>query len=182
MHSPHVARFLTLVFGLSRLSKATFHAHCGAPGPAFPVPHLEVDRAEFRNAWETVNHELDDIFRSESPHLRSVSVHVTTLDHSIFSYHQTAAGYEKPQYKNVQPHSEDDNLHPIGELTQLFTVLATLHADLEGHIPSLDVSITRFIPQLEHTSMSSVDWDRITLRSLASQMSGLPREGQYLAT
>ncbi|KAF7541167.1 hypothetical protein G7054_g832 [Neopestalotiopsis clavispora] len=96
-------------------------------------------------------------------------------DPIIFEYHHTATLSATAENVTAQ------TLFPVGTLTQLFTVYSWLVATSDGCWAS---PITNFLPELKQTSLSpsqydidlAVDWDSITVGSLASHMSGLVRD------
>lgn len=76
-----------------------------------------------------------------------------------------------------------DTIFRIGSITKVFTVLAILAEDGFKHF---DEPITRYVPELAalkamqdaegRDPIMHVDWDDVTLRTLAGQMSGLVRD------
>ncbi|KAF9875144.1 beta-lactamase family protein [Colletotrichum karsti] len=90
-------------------------------------------------------------------------------DPVFFEYHHTAS--EAPKDSNLN----SDTAFPLGTLSQLFTVYAWLIEIGDGH---WGTSITQFLPELKSAVSTgfSVNWEEITIGSLAGHMSGLARE------
>ena len=56
-----------------------------------------------------------------------------------------------------------------------FTVLGLLYQEKAGNL-SLDDPVDKYIEELKEPQNGTLSWKDITLRSLASQLSGIPRE------
>lgn len=67
---------------------------------------------------------------------------------------------------------DDQTLYEIGSLTKTFTGLLLAQAVREGRV-ELDVPVARYLPEIEPSRLSR-NGKRITLRHLATHMSGLP--------
>ncbi|KAJ3938704.1 uncharacterized protein N0V96_011436 [Colletotrichum fioriniae] len=90
-------------------------------------------------------------------------------DPVFFEYHYVAP--EAPQNSTLN----SNTMLPLGTLTQLFTVYAWL---VELGDEQWGKPITEYLPELNRVSKGEmkVQWDDITVGSLAGQMSGLARE------
>ncbi|KXH34634.1 hypothetical protein CNYM01_03888 [Colletotrichum nymphaeae SA-01] len=90
-------------------------------------------------------------------------------DPVFLEYHYAAP--EAPQNSTLN----SNTMFPLGTLTQLFTVYAWL---VEVGDEQWGKPITEYLPELKHVSTGEmkVQWDVITVGSLAGQMSGLARE------
>lgn len=93
-------------------------------------------------------------------------------DPVFFEYHYVAP--EAPQNSTLN----SNTMLPLGTLTQLFTVYAWL---VELGDEQWGKPITEYLPELNRVSKGEmkVQWDDITVGSLAGQMSGLARECEF---
>lgn len=70
---------------------------------------------------------------------------------------------------------DGDSQYRIASVSKTFTVLALLYQHAAGNL-HLDDPVTRYIPEFAAKDAGDLPWHDITLRILASQLSGLPRE------
>ncbi|RMZ67195.1 beta-lactamase family [Pyrenophora seminiperda CCB06] len=73
------------------------------------------------------------------------------------------------------PQVNGDALYRIASITKTFTVLGILYQHAAGNL-SLDETANMYLKELGDKSDGGIPWKDITLRSLASQLSGIPRE------
>ncbi|KAM0186522.1 hypothetical protein ACHAPI_011651 [Fusarium lateritium] len=73
---------------------------------------------------------------------------------------------------------DEETVYRVSSVSKLFPVLALLRLGV-----SLDDPVVKYLPELKsikvnepHSAITTVDWDRITLGSLASHMSGIAAE------
>ena len=66
-------------------------------------------------------------------------------------------------------------MYRIASITKTFTVLGILYQEKAGNL-SLDEPVYKYIKELREDQKGTLPWKDITLRSLASQLSGIPRE------
>ena len=72
-------------------------------------------------------------------------------------------------------YKRQDTRFRIASITKTFTTLALLQQHAAGNL-SLEDSIDKYVHELQDKDDFSIPWKDITLRSLASQLSGIPRE------
>lgn len=73
---------------------------------------------------------------------------------------------------------DETSRYRIASITKVFTVLGILQQHAAGNL-SLEDTIDKYIPELvsgKNAKVGSIPWSHITIRSLASQISGIPRD------
>lgn len=109
----------------------------------------------------------------------SINVWNTAQDTPLYEYHYEGTNLVGDVSGGGKLNG--DTLYRIGSISKLHTVYTYLAAVGERH---LDEPVTRFIPELaaidagrnETGAGDRIRWGDITLRSLAAQLSGLPRD------
>jgi len=110
----------------------------------------------------------------------SYSLEVTSGDETLWTNYHTSQqrNKERPGVACVDGNSQ----YRIASVTKAFTALGLLHQHAAGNI-SLDDSVDKYITELRDDE-SVIQWNGITLRSLASQLyvyhgdRGIPRSVQ----
>lgn len=156
------------------LSASIAAAVCFDATPAFPVPQWHGDDGERLTAsLRALQTTLDHFAAEERYDASSFSVELTSPTSSFWSYHHTARkrNETRPGVEKV----DGDSLYRIASITKIFTVLGLLYQHEEGHL-SLDSPISDYIPELSGPHAGKLPWKDITLRTLASQLSGIPRD------
>lgn len=166
---------------------------CPLLGPSFPkLRHISLDSLEpytknfnaaLENALmggENAYGDFDNLTNSFS-----IAVWSAASNNSLFEYH-----FEGPELNREGQPLNNDTVYRVGSISKLFTVYAYLATAGETH---LDEPITNFLPELaqidndraqdlESNDVDSVRWSDVTLRSLAAQLSGLPRDCEFLSS
>lgn len=142
---------------------------CYEPSPAFPVPSWENGVVEPSRGFKAIENRLNDVIAAENYDTSSFSIEVTSSTETLWSHFHTARKQE--QTRPGDRHVDQDSLYRIASISKLFTTLALLHQHEEGNM-RLDDPISKYIPELT----GKIPWKDITLRILASQLSGIPRE------
>jgi len=98
----------------------------------------------------------------------SLSISVVTLDQPdpatpAWEYHHLASGNVNGT-KAIDKNSQ----YLIGSISKVISDAILLRSGID-----IDDPVTKYIPVL-NTAFSPIDWDAITLRALASQLSGIP--------
>ncbi|MCJ1379774.1 hypothetical protein MMC17_002877 [Xylographa soralifera] len=157
---------------------ATVTASCQTPGPAFPPLRLTSGSASSKELAAKLDAVILDGLRGEDGHwsedTTSFAVQLTSVDETLWSSYFTAKilGEYKDSGSTLVT---GDTAFRAASITKTFTVYALL---LEKRI-NLEDPITKYLPALKYGSMNdkwAVDFDQITIRSLASQLSGIARE------
>lgn len=148
-------------------------AGCSEYSNAYPPPVYDLNDAAFRHALAEINTDFVTTVAAPEFASSSFSVEITSSKKSLWSKHQTARD------RNVSrpdiPEVNGDALYRIASITKTFTVLGVLYQHNAGNL-SLDDPVSKYIGELREKQEGSIQWTDITLRSLASQLSGVPRE------
>ena len=143
-------------------------AKCYFPGPYYPVPTITDDNTYFRQ----VAKELDKTLARNHLNVENatLSVEVTSTHDSLWSFHRKSQQAAKGSAETIGR----DTSYRIASVTKAFTVLVAIHLQKQGKL-DFDAPISDYIDELKGSS-SGPRWERITLRALAGQLSGLQRE------
>lgn len=105
----------------------------------------------------------------ETSSLPAISMNVFYRDKILWSGHYGSKVYKQPTLK-----PNDSTVYRIGSVTKIFAVLLVYKLYEEGKIVSIDDPLSKYAPNFFiHNPFTN---EKITLREIASQMSGLPRE------
>ncbi|RSM03019.1 hypothetical protein CEP52_007670 [Fusarium oligoseptatum] len=150
--------------------------HCPPLGPVLPAPTSPSTNDAVKTAVEALTEGLKALtgsFNSTAMSIGMVSLHE---DEPILDIHHTPANLDARGVKKV----DADTVYRIGSVSKAFTVLAALKlSDV-----NMDDAVTKYLPQLrelgkqqdEKNNITVVDWDRISLQTLASHMGGIPAD------
>ncbi|KAF2503171.1 beta-lactamase/transpeptidase-like protein [Lophium mytilinum] len=164
----HIYSLLTLVPVLSLVNAACYH-----PSPAFPLPELDPSDPILRAAFTRINAAASLLVAAPEFDGHSYSIEVTSSKQSLWSAHHTAR--EKNKDGRGVDEVDGDTLYRIASITKTFTVLGLLYEAAAGNL-SLDDTVDMYLSDLSGKRGGQIPWKDITLRSLASQLSGIPRE------
>jgi CubicO group peptidase (beta-lactamase class C family) len=154
------------IFGLSA-------AKCYEPLLAFPPPEYDVEHPILRTAFDHLRALLTIAVDAPEHDRNSFSVEITSSKRSLWSHHHTAR--ERNASRPDIPTVNGDALYRIASVTKAFTVLGIFQQHVVGNL-SLDDPVDKFFEGLRAEQKGNIPWKDITLRSLASQLSGIPRE------
>lgn len=153
-------------------------AKCYDPEPAFPPPSFSAHSHALDSTFHHVQKSLHRLVSHGNDHAASsFSVEVTSSERSLWSYHHTARhrNISRPGVNEVDGHS----IYRIASITKAFTTLGLLYQHKAGNL-SLNEPIKTYIAELSDHQNGTLPWHDITLASLASQLSGIPRECERL--
>lgn len=107
--------------------------------------------------------------------MTSFAIEVTSARSTLWrSYHTAPQLGEYPGSQDITV--DGDKAFRIASISKVFTVLAILLQQQEGNLSMKD-PVTKYIPELaEGSNDGGTQWDKISLESLASQLSGIARE------
>ncbi|KAH7110552.1 beta-lactamase/transpeptidase-like protein [Dendryphion nanum] len=148
-------------------------AGCYEPNVAHPLPDYDREDPLLRNAFALIDVGLALAVADAEFDTTSFSVEITSSKQTLWSRYHTAR--ERNVSRPDIPQVNGDAVYRIASITKAFTVLGLLYQH-EANNLSLDDSIDKYIPELQGEKGGSIPWKDITLRSLASQLSGIPRE------
>lgn len=132
----------------------------------FPLPKETPKRITevFEKLESILNATVD-----ETSSLPAISMNVFYRDKILWSGHDGSKVYKQPTLK-----PNDSTVYRIGSVTKIFAVLLVYKLYEEGKIVSIDDPLSKYAPNFFiHNPFTN---ENITLREIASQMSGLPRE------
>ncbi|KAJ4287668.1 hypothetical protein N0V90_012371 [Kalmusia sp. IMI 367209] len=148
-------------------------ATCYEPSFAHSPPEYDLDHPVLKDVFTHIHDVLTITLGSPEYNSTSVSVEVTSSEESLWEFHHTAR--ERNASRPDIPRVNGSALYRIASITKAFTVLGLLQQHAAGNL-SLDDSVEDYIGELQGPQNGSIPWKDITLRSLASQLSGIPRE------
>ena len=132
----------------------------------FPLPTPTPE--EITDVFEELESAVSSLVDQNSS-LPAISMNVFYRNEILWSHHFGSKVYKKPEMK-----PNDSTVYRIGSVTKLFAVLLMYKLYEEGKISSIDDPLSKYAPNFAiKNPYTSED---ITLREIASQMSGLPRE------
>ena len=158
-----------LIWSLATLQFLSVHAVCYDSSPAFPPPSYHSDDLELVEAFSRIQGSLNSIVSHPKYNASSYSVQITSTQSTLWSTYHTAS--EKNTTRPGATKVKGDSAFRIASITKTFTVLALLQLHEEGKI-ALDDPIDKYLPSLT----GDLPWKDITIRILASQLSGIPGE------
>ncbi|KAI0131789.1 beta-lactamase/transpeptidase-like protein [Xylariales sp. AK1849] len=182
-----VKSLVLAVAGAASLSAAV--NPCPLDGPVFPKPaklsQLPIIKQAVANlttqfqAWDA------DVTPTGTTANFSYSIQIFSAheEDALFSYSHTASKLAKLKHPGVTQ-VDEDSVFRLGSLTKVFTVYAFL---LNAGDKMWNEPITTYIPELAALANRSsedpviyTDWNDVTIGSLMTQMSGIPRDYSLL--
>lgn len=152
---------------------AAASAKCYEESLAHPLPDLDPNDAILKHAFAEIDTALTTAVAASDSDTTSFSIEVTSYQETLWSHHHTAR--ERNASRPDIPTVNGDALYRIASITKTFTVLGILYQHQAGNL-SLDDPVNKHIKELDEDNEGGLPWKDITLRSLASQLSGIPRE------
>lgn len=146
---------------------------CYEPSPAFPVPSWSHGRTDFQDAFEDIQKKLDVVAALDKYDTSSFSIDITSSTESLWQTSHTAKVQNAT--RPGDQHVDSSSMYMIASITKAFTTLGILYQHDAGNV-SLDDPVSNYIAELDGPKAGSMPWHDISLRTLASQLSGLPRE------
>ncbi|KAF2715980.1 beta-lactamase/transpeptidase-like protein [Polychaeton citri CBS 116435] len=144
-------------------------AICYEPSPAFPVPQWEHNSPALLASLDTIEKALTPVLNLDEYDSASVSIELTTSSRTIWSRHHSPRVFD--EQRPGTKHVDSESVYRVASITKVFTTLGILFQHQARNL-SLDDSIDKYVPELD----GEMAWHDITLRALASQLSGIPRE------
>lgn len=148
-------------------------ARCYEPQTAHPPPDYDPHDPVLQHTFAEINTALTIAVAAPKFAAYSYSVEITSKEKTLWSTHHTAR--ERNSTRPDIPEVNGDALYRIASITKAFTVLGILYQHEAGNL-SLDETVNTYVEELGEKSHGGIPWKDITVRSLASQLSGLPRE------
>ncbi|KIW02256.1 uncharacterized protein PV09_06408 [Verruconis gallopava] len=163
---------LTVVFVSLFLLSKTVNCVCYQQTPAFPPPEWTGLASDLSSTFASIESKLRQVVSKEQYENTSYSVEVTSASETLWESHATARrrNETRPGVKHVDSSSQ----YRIASITKVFTALGILFQQRLGNV-NLDDPVLNYVEELRSDEYE-LPWKDITLRILASQASGLPRE------
>lgn len=172
---------LPLALALAGVTEAI--GSCHTPGPAFPPIDLSVPSSSFGQLSNVLDEAVENIINgspgadqgSWNRSTTSFAIEVTSAEKTLWGYYYTAPILG--EYKDSEPTNvTGDTAFRVASISKSFTVYAVL---LEKGI-NLEDPVTKYLPELLEGEKApwTVQWDQISIRALASQLSGISRESR----
>ena len=152
---------------------------CINPSEPFPAPNVKPENQDVQSYFSGLEAGIAEILSGgKAPWnttITSFAIEVTTADNPLwYSYHTAPVLGKYPDSKTTKVNGK--KAFRIASISKVFTVLALLLQQQEGKL-SIKDPVSKYIPELvEGLNEGGVQWDEISLESLASQLSGVPRE------
>ena len=140
-------------------------AYCPPSGPVLPPPSISSASLDLSSLQSKLGL-LGSGPLTWNLTTSSFSIGITSRDATVFEFHHTAQVLDVTSTKKV----DKDTVYRVASITKAITVLLNLLV-----APSrLDDPIGKYVPEVNVEG-----WADITLRKLASQMAGIPRDGNF---
>jgi CubicO group peptidase (beta-lactamase class C family) len=150
-------------------------ARCYDPSPAFPLlKHNDYQVSDLlKTAFLLIENKLAELISNPQFDISSYSIEVTSSKGKLWEHHHTAKERDakRPGMKEVT----GDSVYRMASVSKCFTTLAILQQHIAGNL-SLDDTVDKYLPNLS----GSIPWKDITLKTLASQLSGIPRDCEII--
>lgn len=145
---------------------------CYDATPAFLFPKYDESQQVLKDAFKSIQQELESIIADGSYNTTSYSIEVTSSEKTLWSSFHTAREQDpaRPGAKQVTGRSA----YRIASISKVFTVLGILKQQVKGTL-HFDDPVDQHLTELKEPQTGTIPWKSITLRSLASQLSGIPR-------
>jgi CubicO group peptidase (beta-lactamase class C family) len=163
---------LLLALAIAAFSKGVY-ARCYNPTPAFPLPEYSQDSGQLKRVVASIEKSLKAVVSDESFATSSYSVEITSSKETLWSTHHTAR--DRNESRTGVKVVDGSSVYRIASITKTFTTLGILQQHAGGNL-SLDDPIDKYVAELQGPQSGNIPWKDITLRTLASQLSGIPRE------
>ena len=180
-----MASFSLTILGLGTLATllVLVSSSCFEPSEPLPAPHLDSGSPEmlalFSGLDSIIEKAVTQSTASWNTTITSHAIDVTSANETLWQSFHTAPLLG--EYDGGGPTNVTGNTaFRIASISKVFTVLAILLQQQEGNL-NLKDPVTKYLPDLRENDISAgVQWEQISLESLASQLSGIPRECPYV--
>jgi CubicO group peptidase (beta-lactamase class C family) len=170
----------------AHLSSGQVTANCPLLGPVFPAPTAPATASAVNEAQASFAGYLNGLLGQGTTEFGPLDNLTTSFSINIFSSHDNNSLFS---YQYAAPglngsltsgHLDDNTMYRVGSLSKLLTVYTIL---AEVGDTNLDDPVTKYVPELAaaaaatgQNTLNSIRWSEVTIRALASHMSGIPRD------
>lgn len=184
---PILQSLLLFTPALAQVSK---YQPCPLLGPYLPPPRIDPTSLALQSALADFTSTIDQYIKAGDGMFGPITPNITTFSLALFAgsnfvedtHDPKPYFYEYHHTASAEPTNaaDIDSVYAIGDLTQLFTVLAWLIEEGDGLWTK---SIVEYVPDLLNISkeddvIGSVDWKDVTVGALASHMAGIARSSK----
>lgn len=148
-------------------------AACSQPSPAFPLPDYNKHRPILLDTLHRIQNQVESIIEKKSYDTTAFSVEVTSSKQLLWSSFHTARDRDPLRPGAVEVNG--NSVYRIASITKAFTTQGILQQHEAGYL-NLDDSVDTYLTELKGPQSGSIPWKDISLRALASQLSGLPQD------
>lgn len=153
--------------------------NCPLLGSVFPAPTEWKSSSAIKAAIQTFPKLLEEALDAGllDNKTTSFSVNIFSANETIYESHFAAPGLNGSLAAGSL---NNETIYRVGSLSKLWSMYTFL---LSAPGNQLDQPITKFIPELVNASSENlgdgIEWDDITIRSLAGHLSGLGRDCEF---
>lgn len=173
MHFTACRTLAALYAFVATSNAAALGGHCPPLGPVLPAPRHPSTNDAVKSAVSALKEALDERTAAYNGSGLAIGLKSIHEDDYLLEYAHTPDHLDPRGVDKI----DSDSVFRIASVSKLFPVLAILK--LKG--VSLDDAVTEYVPELkklndearEQNAIWAVDWDDITIGSLASHMSGV---------
>ena len=173
MASLDILPSIILLFVLISSPFSLASVSCDLPTPAFPPPDFDRHGQSLQRTSNRIYNAIRSLSQQDEYNKTSFSLEVTSQTHTLISIHHTAK--VRSSLRRGAKEISNTTAYRIASMTKPFTVLAILQQQQAGNL-SLDEPVSNYVSALNLPQKGSIPWKDITLRSLATQQSGIPRD------
>ncbi|KAL5344873.1 hypothetical protein ACLOAV_010270 [Pseudogymnoascus australis] len=178
---------LALSLLLAESTVADYHP-CVLIGPDVPIPRALSSTSALKDGIVSIKKAIADAISTGVTSYGDMDASATSFSLEIYSLHEEEPlftyHYDAPGLANSTDgvkKIDSDSIYRLGSISKLLTVYTFLAA--VGDV-SFNEPVTKYIPELaeyaaQHAGEDEIDfinWDSITVGSLASQLSGIPAQ------
>lgn len=128
----------------------------------YPPSYTDLDLTK---TFASINASVYQQLATDTSSNSSVAIQIGSSDKTLWSmYYNTGSPQDAP---------DGSKAFRIASNTKLFTALAILQLHAAGEI-ELDRSIARYLPNVISQGDNKIQWDKISIRSLLTHLSGIP--------
>ncbi|KFZ03908.1 hypothetical protein V502_10566 [Pseudogymnoascus sp. VKM F-4520 (FW-2644)] len=171
LYTPAVASkmiYPAITLSLILLAAQTY-GECYDPPAFFPAKSSTYrDSSILNDAFKDITAGLGRLIAHSEFDTSSFSVEVTTSTNSLWELHHTAR--DKDPVRSGAEKVSGESVYRIASITKAFTVLAIIQQHVAGNL-SIDDTIDQYLDL-----RGDIQWSDITLRTVATQLSGIPRD------
>ena len=173
MASLDILPSIILLFVLISSPFSLASVSCDSPTPAFPPPDFDRHGQSLQRTSNRIYNAIRSLSQQDEYNKTSFSLEVTSQTNTLISMHYTAK--VRSSLRRGAKVISNTTAYRIASMTKPFTVLAILQQQQAGNL-SLDEPVSNYVSALNLPQKGSIPWKDITLRSLATQQSGIPRD------